>query len=143
VCALTRREQLLLLTLTTNSTVLPPPPPTLITPTTPTPTTRLHSPSFVSWQWSWKDVRTHFLLHCSDTLISRTFTIKSLQTARYTVESKLIRVSDGERDIDKAGCELMLKLIKEESNQRQLLGVGMGSGGSKRQPGGATVGDAK
>lgn len=88
-------------------------------------------------------MRTHFLLHCSDTLISRTFTIKSLQTARYTVESKLIRVSDGERDIDKAGCELMLKLIKEESNQRQLLGVGMGSGGSKRQPGGATVGDAK
>lgn len=95
----------------------------------------------VLWQWNWKDVRSHYLLHCSDTLISRTFTIKSLQTARLNVESRLVRVKDGDREIDKAGCELMLKLIKEESAQRQLLGTG--SSGSKRQPGGTTVGDAK
>lgn len=93
-------------------------------------------------QWAWKDVRTHFLLHCSDNRIARTFTIKSLQTARYAVESRLVRVTDGEREVDKAGAELMLKLIKEESAQRQLMVSGGGAGG-KKQPGGTTVGDAK
>lgn len=98
----------------------------------------------LSPDWAWKDVRSHFLLHCSDNTIARTFTVKSLQTARYNIESRLIRVTDGEREVDKAGCELMLKLIKEESAQRQLLGGGGGgSGGTKKQPGGTTVGDAK
>lgn len=55
-------------------------------------------------------MRSHFLLHCSDNTIARTFTVKSLQTARYNIESRLIRVTDGEREVDKAGCELMLKV---------------------------------
>ena len=96
------------------------------------------------WQWAWKDVRTHFLLHCSDPTIARTFTIKSLQTTRLSIESRLMRVTDGDREVDKAGAELMLKFVKEESAQRQLLaGSGGGAGGSKKQPGGTTVGDAK
>ena len=93
-------------------------------------------------QWSWKDVRTHFLLHCSDTRIARTQTVRQLQTARYCLEQRLMRVTDGEREIDKAGAELMLKFIKEESAQRQLLAAGNSAGG-KKQPGGTTVGDAK
>ena len=99
----------------------------------------------LSPNWAWKDVRTHFLVHCSDQQISRTFTVKSLQTARFNVEQRLIRVTDGEREIDKAGAELMLKLIKEESAQRQLLagGASTTTGGAKKQPGGSTVGDAK
>lgn len=102
----------------------------------------------LSPDWAWKDVRTHFLLHCSDNTIARTFTVKSLQVSRLNIEARLMRVTDGEREIDKAGCELMLKLIKEESAQRQLLGGGGGGGGSaaggaKKQPGGSTVGDAK
>ena len=95
----------------------------------------------LSPDWSWKDVRTHFLLHCSDNHIARTFTVKSIQTARYAVEQRLMRVTDGQRELDKAGAELMLKLIKEESAQRQMLASS--SGGGKKQPGGSTVGDAK
>ena len=97
----------------------------------------------LSPDWAWKDVRTHFLLHCSDNTIARTFTIKDLQTARLNVAQRLMRVTDGEREVDKAGLELMLKVIKEESAQRQLLGGGGGAAGAKKQPGGTTVGDAK
>lgn len=92
-------------------------------------------------------MRTHFLLHCSNNTIARTFTVKSLQVARLNIEARMMRVTDGEREVDKAGCELMLKLVKEESAQRQLLGNGGGGGssggGTKKQPGGSTVGDAK
>ena len=88
-------------------------------------------------------MRSHFLLHCSDNTIARTFTVKSLQVARLNIEARMMRVTDGEREVDKAGCELMLKLVKEESAQRQLLGNGGGGGssggGTKKQPGGSTA----
>jgi len=86
--------------------------------------------------WSWKDLRSHYLLHCSDHVISRTFAVKQLQTMRYALESRLMRVEGGEKTIDKGGAEMMLKVIKAESSERMLL-----LGGSKKVNA-STVGDA-
>ncbi len=59
---------------------------------------------------------------------------------RYALEARLMRVDDGEKTIDKAGCDLMLKVIKAESDQRSLLQTG---GSGKKAASGSTVGDAK
>ena len=61
-------------------------------------------------QWSWKDLRSHYLLHCSDHTISRTFACRQLQTMRYAVEQRMMRVDGDEREIDKGSCDLMLKV---------------------------------
>ena len=50
---------------------------------------------------------------------ARTTTCRQLQTMRYEMEQKLIKVSQGERS-DKGNCDLMLKIIKAESEQRAL-----------------------
>lgn len=94
--------------------------------------------------WSWKDLRTHFLLHCCDARIARLATCRQLQTMRYAVEQRLMRIDGEEREVDKGGCDLMLKIIKAESDQRNIIAGGGGSGsGNKKQPGGTTVGDSK
>jgi hypothetical protein len=90
--------------------------------------------------WSWKDLRSHYLLHCSDHTISRTFACRQLQTMRYAVEQRMMRVDGDEREIDKGSCDLMLKIIKEESAQRAIL-QGMSNGAGKK--GQSTVGDAR
>jgi hypothetical protein len=90
--------------------------------------------------WSWKDLRTHYLLHCSDHHISRTFACRQLQTMRYAVEQRMMRVEGDEREIDKGSCDLMLKIIKEESAQRAIL-QGLSSGSGKKGQS-STVGDA-
>lgn len=72
-------------------------------------------------EWHWKDVRTHFLLHSSDTHIARQQTCRQLQTMRYALEQRLMRVENGEKELDKTGCELMLKIVRAESEQRSLL----------------------
>ena len=85
--------------------------------------------------WSWKDVRCHYLMHCSDQTIARTFCCRTLQTMRYAVESRLMRVDGGEREIDKTGVDLVLKIIKAESQERTIL-AGLG----KNRTPGSTVG---
>ena len=67
---------------------------------------------------------------------------------RYAVEQRLMRVDGESREVDRAGCDLMLKIVKAESEQRTLLagaiaGPSATGNGNKRQPGGTTVGDAK
>ena len=116
--------------------------------------------------WSWKDLRTHFLLHCCDPRIARLATCRQLQTMRYAVEQRLMRIDGEEREVDKGGCDLMLKVrtlpsipqplpllthtslfhrsSRAESDQRNIIAGGGGSGsGNKKQPGGTTVGDSK
>ena len=60
--------------------------------------------------WGHKDIRSHFLLHCSDHLIARTFACRQLQTMRMSVEQRLMRVDGDTKEVDKQGCELMLKV---------------------------------
>jgi hypothetical protein len=96
-------------------------------------------------QWRWPDIRTHFLLHSKDPRIARTNTVAQLQTMRFAVEARLIRHENGERELDKGAAEMMLKIIKAESQERSLLaGVNSSAtnGKGKAPPGGSTVGDA-
>tara|TARA_Y100000817_G_scaffold133466_1_gene104452 strand:+ start:788 stop:1855 length:1068 start_codon:yes stop_codon:yes gene_type:complete len=90
--------------------------------------------------WSWKDLRSHFLLHCSDHTIARTFSCRQLQTMRYAVEQRLLRVNGDEREVDKSSCDLLLKIIQAESRERSIL---QGIGGGKKGAGASTVGDGK
>ena len=60
--------------------------------------------------WAWKDLRTHFLLHCCDAKIARLATCRQLQTMRYAVEQRLMRIDGEDREVDKGGCDLMLKV---------------------------------
>ena len=64
---------------------------------------------------------------------------------RHAVEARLIRNEGGERELDKGAAEMMLKIIKAESQERALLAGGNSSatsGKGKAPPGGSTVGDA-
>ena len=56
-----------------------------------------------------------------DPRIARTNTVAQLQTMRFAVESRLIRNDNGERELDKGAAEMMLKIIKAESQERSLL----------------------
>ena len=95
-------------------------------------------------QWRWPDIRTHFLLHSKDPRIARTNTVSQLQTMRFAVESRLIRNENGERELDKGAAEMMLKIIKAESQERSLLQGNNSSAtsGKGKGTGGSTVGDA-
>jgi len=93
-------------------------------------------------QWNWKDIRTHFLLHSKDPRIARTNTVAQLQTMRFAVESRLIRNENGERELDKGAAEMMLKIIRAESQERSLLaGSNSSSTSCKGKGSSSTVGD--
>jgi hypothetical protein len=89
-------------------------------------------------EWQWKDLRSHFLLHCSNPIIARQSTITQLQLMRTTVENRLVRVEeDGTRELDKVGADLMLKIIKQESAERTLLANLMNSNAASSASGAA------
>jgi hypothetical protein len=72
-------------------------------------------------RFGWRDARTHFLLHSTNEQISRAATVRQLQTMRLVVSQRLVRNENGERDLDQRACDLTLKLVKSESEQRALL----------------------
>jgi hypothetical protein len=99
--------------------------------------------------WNWKDLRSHFLLHCSNPIIARQSSITQLQLMRSTIENRLVRVEDdGSRELDKSSADLFLKVLKQESAERTLLanlvsgGGGGAAGKGGKAAGGPTVGDA-
>jgi len=71
--------------------------------------------------WNWKDIHTHYALHVTDETIARTSTIKLLQNMRYHAESRLVRVKGNEKELDKQGSDLILKIVAAESKERALL----------------------
>jgi hypothetical protein len=97
--------------------------------------------------WGWKDLRTHYLLHNCSSRIARMATCRQLQTMRYAVDQRLMRINDGEREVDKTGCELMLKIIKAESEQRTSLAhmanASTNTNSSKKFVSHSTVGDPR
>ena len=47
--------------------------------------------------------------------------IRDLQLMRAQAATRLVRVDNGERELDRGGAELMLKILAAESRERQLL----------------------
>ena len=90
--------------------------------------------------WPWRDVANHFRLHTTNQVVGRTNMIQSLTAMRCQVEQRLVRVENGERELDKTNADLVLKILAAESRERTLLatsqsGVGRGRGSSQKPAG--------
>lgn len=60
--------------------------------------------------WAWRDVANHFRLHTTNQVVGRTHMIQSLTAMRCQVEQRLVRVENGERELDKVNTDLCLKV---------------------------------
>mgnify|MGYP001207522179 CR=1 FL=1 len=60
--------------------------------------------------WAWRDVANHFRLHTTNSIVGRTHMIQSLTAMRCQVEQRLVRVENGERELDKVNADLCLKV---------------------------------
>jgi len=84
--------------------------------------------------WNWKDMHTHYALHVTDETIARTSTIRLLQNMRYHAESRLVRVKGSEKELDKQGSDLILKIVAAESKERALLQSYLATPGVRGRP---------
>lgn len=75
--------------------------------------------------WSWKDVRSHYELHSTGNWIARQKIIRQLQCMRSQVEERMVRVDNGEKELDRANADLLLKIVAAESKERALLDAEM------------------
>ena len=71
--------------------------------------------------WSWKDVRSHFELHSTGNFVARHKMIRQLQCMRSQAEQRLVRVDNGEKELDRVNADLLLKIVAAESRERVLL----------------------
>jgi hypothetical protein len=71
--------------------------------------------------WSWKDIRLHYLVHSNNDFIARATTCRQLQTLRHAYSLRLVRVENGERELDRANADFLLKVVNAESRERQLM----------------------
>jgi len=71
--------------------------------------------------WTWKKLREHFELHVSSNFLQRYKMIRALQQQRLQLETRLVRVEGGDKEIDRATAELLLKTVAAESKERQLV----------------------
>lgn len=94
-------------------------------------------------KWGWKEVRVHYELHATGNFVARHKMIRQLQCMRSQQEQRLVRVDNGEKELDRQGTDLMLKvrpsrctcahtpasnlsrmlsqIMVQESRERQLL----------------------
>jgi len=61
-------------------------------------------------QWSWKEVRVHYELHASGNFVARHKMVRQLQNMRSQQEERLVRCENGEKELDRQGADLMLKV---------------------------------
>jgi len=76
--------------------------------------------------WAWRDVANHFRLHTTNPIVGRTHMIQSLTAMRCQVEQRLVRVENGERELDKTNADLCLKasnILLEQTNIERVLTV--------------------
>tara|TARA_X000001036_G_scaffold381407_1_gene373424 strand:- start:1036 stop:2073 length:1038 start_codon:yes stop_codon:yes gene_type:complete len=60
--------------------------------------------------WGWKDVELHYKLHATGNTIARNMMIRSLQNMRAQAEERLVRCDNGEKELDRQGADLLLKV---------------------------------
>ena len=82
--------------------------------------------------WGWKEVRVHYELHATGNFVARHKMIRQLQNMRSQQEERLVRVDNGEKELDRQGADLMLKIMQAESRERQLLEQQSGNKGKQR-----------
>jgi hemin uptake protein HemP len=82
----------------------------------------------------------HYVLHCCDPLLQRAAAVRSLGAVRAVQEQQLMRHnSDGTKQLDHKGAELLLKIIQMQDKQLVALDASRmpppparGSGGGGR-----------
>ncbi len=81
-------------------------------------------------------VELHYKLHATGNTIARNMMIRSLQNMRAQAEERLVRCDNGEKELDRQGADLLLKIIAAESRERALIegrsANGQSSKGSSR-----------
>jgi len=81
--------------------------------------------------WGWKEVRVHYEVHATGNFVARHKMIRQLQIMRQQQEQRLVRVDNGEKELDRQGADLMLKICQAESRERQLLEAQTSKGGKR------------
>ena len=73
--------------------------------------------------WSWKDIHAHYTLHYVDPRLQRMENVRSLAAMRKTIELSMLREDEttGERYLDKANSEQLMKIVALQSKEIQLL----------------------
>jgi hypothetical protein len=72
--------------------------------------------------WQWKDVRSHYVLHCCDPILQRTAAVRSLGAVRAVQEAALMKINpDGSKQLDHKGAELLLKVLAMQDKQLSAL----------------------
>jgi len=61
-------------------------------------------------KWAWKELRCHYTLHSTSNLVARHAMLRNLQSMRLQAEQRLVRVDNGERELDRQGADVMLKV---------------------------------
>lgn len=61
-------------------------------------------------KWSWKEVRVHYELHSTSNLVARHKMLRQLQSMRSQQEQRLVRVDGTEKELDRQGADMMLKV---------------------------------
>ena len=63
-------------------------------------------------KWSWKSLRSHYVLHVADPVLQRAAAVRTLGSVRAMQETSLVRVNpDGSKSLDHKGAELLMKVI--------------------------------
>ena len=70
--------------------------------------------------WAWREVANHFRLHTTNSIVGRTHMIQSLTAMRCQVEQRLVRVENGERELDKVNADLCLKVSNIQLEQMNV-----------------------
>ena len=60
--------------------------------------------------WPWKECRAHYTLHSTSNLVARHAMLRNLQSMRLQQEQRLVRVDNGEKELDRQGADVMLKV---------------------------------
>ena len=72
--------------------------------------------------WNWKDMQAHYVLHVCDPLLQRAAAVRSLGAVRAVQEQQLMRHnSDGTKQLDHKGCEMLLKIVALQVNLILIL----------------------
>jgi hypothetical protein len=79
----------------------------------------------VSPSWSWKDVRSHYTLHCVDVRMQRYENLRVLAAMRKTMELNLLREDPdtGEQTLDKQNSAQILQIMDRQNKILDLVGA--------------------
>ena len=88
--------------------------------------------------WSWKSIQSHYVLHVCDPLLQRAAAVRSLGAVRAVQEQSLMRInSDGSKQLDHKGAELLLKIVALQDKQLLALDAARMPPPPARAPGGS------